>query len=108
MATAKPIKSDERDQRVRDLLTLNSLDNRINLLFGWVKVGQVDLKTFNDLVKIATSQANLQEVARDLRLVVKKYCGRHPDIKVEQNSFASLCAVLPGLASKLESVAGDA
>jgi hypothetical protein len=104
---AQPIKSDERDQRVKELLTAKKLDGRLSLIHSWMVSGAIDRKGFLDLVKIATHHANLKEVARDLRKLANTSCKRHPDQAVEAKQFAKLCESLPGITSKLEGVASD-
>jgi len=113
------IKTDDRDQRVKALLTQKNKESKLRLLYAWaskelpedikelVANPKIDCKTFLDLVKIATREADLQEVAVDLRKLVNMFCKRNPDPAAEAKQFSKICERLPGLASKLEGVAAS-
>jgi hypothetical protein len=105
-AQAQDLKTDIRDQRVKELLTLPSMDRRLQMLYGWVHTGAIDQVVFSDLIKIIMRQAELQEVAKDLRKVTKEHATVHPDNARHIVDLRALVSALPSLAAKLEVVAG--
>ena len=103
---AKPIKTDVRDQRVKELTTCKTKQQRLSLFIDWVRTGKIDLKTSMDLAKIGMREAEMNEVAKDLRELVKKYGKRHSDERVNVKNFGELIAKLPSITSKMEVIAG--
>ena len=106
-AEPQPVKSDERDQRVKELLTTKSREDRLKKVLDWVRQGKIDQATSLDLMKIVSREAELTEVAKALRQVVTLHLVRHPDPGAEAKQFSAICSKLPGLVRKLEVSVGD-
>ena len=106
-AEAQEIKTDERDQRVKKLLTMDSREARLKQVIEWIGSGEIDVPTSLDLMKIVTREAEVTEAVADLRKTFKQFAVRSPKPAVEAENFRQLVGRLPTLISKLETVVGD-
>lgn len=89
-------------ERVKKLLGMESIQERVAQLYAWCVDESVDKKTFTDLVMISLNTAELQEVVRDLGSLVHKYAKPAPDPKLMVEAHRAICERLPGLARKLQ------
>jgi len=96
--------SDERDQRVTTLLKMTTRDDQLNQIFSWCVDERIDPKTFKDLIRIITDEAQVLEVAKELEELVIKYTKPTPDAAQQQQAYRKLCEKLPSLALQLKSV----
>lgn len=101
-------KPETKDVRVKKLLVMKTKDERIDQLFRWVLEGELTTEDFKSLFKIVGRQAEIEELARDLGALDKKYGAKRasPDAAAEMNALRAIRQKLGNLTMKAEVAAG--